>query len=221
MHQIAEWINQLIHFSIDQINYFWVMLLMTIESSFVPFPSEAVIPPAAYKAFEGNMSIYLVWLFATLGSLWGALLNYYLAKFLGRKIVYAFAESRVGRLMMLSREKIDKAEAYFIEKGSISTLIGRLIPWVRQIISVPAGLAGMDMKKFILFTVLGSGLWNAVLCALGYLLASQLPREQLAAGVMRYAGWIGGAITLSVALFLLYKYLQYRHKKAGATKEVK
>ena len=137
---------------LHHLNYFWVTVLMAIESSFIPFPSEVVVPPAAYKAATGEMNIFLVVLFATLGSDIGALINYYLARYLGRPIVYKFANSRIGRLCLLSQEKIEKAEAYFVKNGISSTLIGRLVPGIRQLISIPAGLAGMPLGRFLLYT---------------------------------------------------------------------
>ena len=144
---------------LHHLNYLWVTVLMAVESSFIPFPSEVVVPPAAYKAATGEMNLFLVILFATLGSDIGALVNYYLARYLGRPIVYKFAESRLGRLCLLSQEKIEKAEAYFVKNGITSTLIGRLVPGIRQLISIPAGLAGMPLGRFLLYTTLGAGAW--------------------------------------------------------------
>jgi membrane protein DedA with SNARE-associated domain len=154
----------------DNMNYGTITLLMTVESSFVPFPSEVVVPPAAYKASQDNSSLNIVWvvLFATIGALIGAVINYYLALFLGRPVIHRFAESRIGRMCLLSSGKVQKAEDYFIKHGKISTLIGRFIPGIRQLISLPAGLARMHFGSFLLFTFLGALPWNIVLAVLGY-----------------------------------------------------
>ena len=154
----------------DNMNYGTVTLLMVVESSFIPFPSEVVVPPAAYKALEedSNMNIVLVVVFATLGAIIGAIINYYLALWLGRPIIYKFAESRFGKMCLLSKEKIEKAEAYFDKHGKSSTFIGRLVPGIRQLISIPAGLARMNIVNFIGFTALGAGVWNIILAVLGY-----------------------------------------------------
>ena len=133
-----------IQWCLDHLNYWTITLLMTIESSFIPFPSEVVVPPAAYKAASGNgLNVYLVVLFATIGANIGALINYYLAKWIGRPLVYRFANSRFGHMCLIDEAKIQHAEKYFDDHGAMSTFIGRLIPAVRQLISIPAGLAKM------------------------------------------------------------------------------
>ena len=152
-------------------DYWVVTLFMAIESSFIPFPSEVVVPPAAWKAMaDESMNIVLVVFFATLGADAGALVNYYLAKWLGRPIVYRFADSRLGHMCLIDRAKVEHAEEYFREHGAASTFFGRLVPAVRQLISIPAGLAGMRVDKFLLYTTLGAGVWNSVLALLGYLI---------------------------------------------------
>lgn len=168
-------IEKVTNWYMDNMNYGTVTLLMAIESSFIPFPSEVVVPPAAYKATmpDSNMNIVLVVLFATLGALIGALINYYLALWLGRPIVYKFAESKLGRLCLLDASKIETAEKYFDKHGKSSTLIGRLVPAVRQLISIPAGLAKMNIVTFLTFTALGAGIWNTILAVLGYIAAGQ------------------------------------------------
>lgn len=163
------------HWYKNNMNYGTITLLMAVESSFVPLPSEIVIPPAAYIAREpdSNLNIYLIILFGTLGALIGATFNYFLALLLGRPLMYKFAESKVGKLFLLSQEKIQKTEAYFNNKGKISTFIGRLIPGVRHLISIPAGLARMNYGAFALFTVLGAFIWNICLALMGYLAHGQ------------------------------------------------
>lgn len=159
----------------ENTNYYTITALMAIESSFIPFPSEVVIPPAAYIASkpESDLNIFLVVAFGTLGALIGAYINYFLAFWLGRPIVYKFAESKLGKLCLLSKEKIVVAEDYFVKHGKTSTLVGRLIPAVRQLISIPAGLARMNLLHFTLCTVIGAGLWNCVLALLGYIAQGQ------------------------------------------------
>ena len=160
---------ELFKWVLENLDYWVVTLFMAIESSFIPFPSEVVVPPAAWKAMaDESMNIVLVVFFATLGADAGALVNYYLAKWLGRPIVYRFADSRLGHL--IDRAKVEHAEEYFREHGAASTFFGRLVPAVRQLISIPAGLAGMRVDKFLLYTTLGAGVWNSVLALLGYLI---------------------------------------------------
>ncbi len=165
-----EVINSVVEWYMANLNYFTVAFLMVIESSFIPFPSEVVIPFAAYKAAQGSMNIFGVILAGTLGALVGALVNYYLAMYLGRPLVYKFADSRMGRLFLLSKEKVVHAEEYFIRNGKSSTFIGRLVPAVRQLISIPAGLARMNTRDFVLYTVAGAGIWNIILALIGYYL---------------------------------------------------
>jgi membrane protein DedA with SNARE-associated domain len=167
---MIEFLQPVIDWYMANLNYFTVALLMVIESSFIPFPSEVVIPFAAYKAAQGDMNVFGVILAGTVGALIGALINYYLAKYLGRFIVYKFADSKMGRILLLSKEKVVHAENYFIKHGRSSTFIGRLVPAVRQLISIPAGLAGMNMRDFIIYTTAGAGIWNIILAVIGYYL---------------------------------------------------
>ena len=155
---------------LNNLNYWVVALFMAIESSFIPFPSEVVVPPAAWKAMdpESGMTIVLVIVFATIGADIGALINYYLAKWLGRPIVYKFADSRIGHMCLIDREKGEKAEEFFRKHGATSTFFGRLVPAVRQLISIPAGLSGMHVGRFLIFTTLGAGVWNTVLALIGW-----------------------------------------------------
>ncbi len=194
-----------IEWCLEHLNYWTITLLMAIESSFIPFPSEVVVPPAAYKAAaSGELNVWLVILFATLGAVIGAFINYYLAVWLGRPIVYKFANSRLGHMCLLDEQKIVKAEEFFVRYGVAATLIGRLVPAVRQLISIPAGLARMNPAKFALYTAIGAGLWNGVLAALGYFLESVVPEEQLVATVTEYSHEIGYGIMAVVALALCY-----------------
>ena len=177
-------INQVENWYAGNMNYATITTLMTIESSFIPFPSEIVVPPAAYVAgIEGSslhttksypLNVLLVVLFGTLGAMLGAIINYLLAMWLGRPIIYAFADSRLGRLCLLSSEKVQKAEDYFNEHGKVSTFVGRLIPGIRQLISIPAGLCKMHFGWFLFYTFLGAGIWNLVLALLGYIAHGQM-----------------------------------------------
>lgn len=209
MLESLQFVQEILH----HLDYFWVTVLMAIESSFIPFPSEAVVPPAAYLAANGKLNIFLVILFATLGSNIGALVNYYLAKYLGQPIVYRFASSRLGRLCLLSPEKVEKAEAYFQKNGATSTLIGRLIPGIRQLISIPAGLSDMRLGPFLLYTTLGAGAWNVILALLGYYLGTIVPEEQLIPTVLQYSKPIGLGITLIVLGALLFSWLRKRRER--------
>ncbi|ROT18744.1 DedA family protein [Muribaculaceae bacterium Isolate-110 (HZI)] len=185
---------------------------MVVESSFVPFPSEVIVPPAAYLACTSHeVNIVMVTLLATAGAIVGALINYYLALWIGRPIVYKFAGSRVGHAFLLDEAKVNHAEEYFDAHGAVSTFIGRLVPAVRQLISIPAGLARMNVGKFVLFTGLGALTWNAVLATLGYWLGKMVSREQLFAKVeeyndyLTYAGLALGVICLGIILYNAFK----------------
>lgn len=205
----------LIQFCLDHLNYWTVTLFMAIESSFIPFPSEAVVPPAAWKAaVSGEMNVFFVVLFATVGALIGAFINYYLAVWLGRPIVYKFANSRFGHMCLIDEAKVQNAERYFDKHGAVSTFIGRLVPAVRQLISIPAGLARMGLGRFVFYTSLGAGVWNAILAALGYYMAS-IPGLQTEEAVMNkvkeYSSEIG-IVFIVLAVFVV-AYLAYKGLK--------
>lgn len=205
----------IIGWCLDNLGYGTIFLLMTIESSFIPFPSEVVVPPAAMMVALGELDGFGVIFSALLGSLLGAAINYALSYYLGRPIVYSFARSKVGKMLLLSEEKLLRAEAYFDKEGALSTFVGRLIPGIRQLISIPAGLARMKLKPFFLYTSLGAGAWILVLFALGYYgtkIAGIGSREELIAFVSRYSHWIGFGILIVVAI-LLSIWLIRRHKR--------
>lgn len=206
-------------------SYIFVFLLMAVESSFIPFPSEAVVPPAVYfmlgavGAFNFGV-VALIVLAATAGALVGALVNYYLSLWLGRPIVYRFANSRAGHFFLVTEEKVKKSEEYFDKHGPVATFIGRLIPAVRQLISIPAGLAKMNIAKFCIFTSLGAFVWNCILAALGVWLFTAVKRDALYATVEKYNGYltIGGlCILAAVILYMIYKALTA--KKTSTTKQ--
>ena len=166
--QIIDWYN-------SNLNYWTIALLMAIESSFIPFPSELVIPPAAYQAMQpgSNLNIVFIVIAGSVGALVGANINYFLARIFGRPIVYKFADSRLGHFLLIDSAKVQKAEDYFRKHGSVSTFVGRLITVIRQLISIPAGLAKMKLFPFTLYTFLGATIWNCVLAFLGYLAHGQ------------------------------------------------
>lgn len=206
---ITQWV-------LDNLSYWVIVLFMAIESSFIPFPSEVIVPPAAWLSAtpDSDLNIFLVILSATLGAVIGALVNYALALWLGRPIVYAFANSRFGHMCLIDQEKVETAERFFDKHGAVSTFVGRLIPAVRQLISIPAGLARMGLSRFVLFTTLGAGIWNSVLAALGYY-CSRIPgletKEQVVELAGKYSHEIGYALFAIVACivgFLIYKGLK-------------
>ena len=203
LQKVERWYNQ-------NMNYTTITVLMTVESSFIPFPSEIVVPPAAYIASQqgSHLNIYLVVLFATIGALIGALINYFGAIYLGRPIVYRFANSKLGLMLMLSEEKLMKAELYFNRRGRVSTFIGRLIPGIRQLISIPAGLARMNIASFMFYTFIGAGIWNIILAFLGYVAHGQ---QEL---INRYTHELSflflGLVVLLIAYIVIKQVLKRR-----------
>lgn len=189
---------------------------MIVESSFIPFPSEVIVPPAAYLACTSHeVDVWMILLLATAGAIIGALINYYLSVWIGRPIVYRFANSKIGHACLINQEKVENAERYFDKHGAISTFIGRLIPAVRQLISIPAGLARMNIGKFVTFTGLGALVWNSILAGLGYWLGTIVTRDQLFEQVERYNDYLtyaGLALGAVCVLFILYNAFK-PHKK--------
>ena len=193
---------------LDDLNYFTLTILMAIESSVFPLPSEIVVPPAAYMAAEGRMSMSLVILFSTIGSIIGASANYVVSYYVGRPVIYRFVESRLGRMFLLNREKMEAAEKYFDRKGAMATLIGRLLPGVRHLISIPAGLSRMHYGRFVLYTAIGAAIWNAILALLGWYLHRLVPLSQLNEQVKIYERpilYALGALAVAVVAYLVYQ----------------
>lgn len=211
--------SQFFQWFMENANYIFVFIFMTIESSFIPFPSEVVVPPAAYLACSNagagsDMNVFLVVVIATLGALCGAMINYFLALWIGRPVVYKFADSRFGHACLINREKVEKAEQYFDKNGAISTFIGRLIPAIRQLISIPAGISRMNLGVFAIFTSLGALVWNSVLALLGWWLSLNVSPDQLFAKVEeynKYLTWIGYGIAVLAVLYILWN--AFRPKK--------
>lgn len=205
-----------VQWCLEHLNYYTVFFLMTLESTIVPIPSEIVVPPAAYHAAaQGTMSLPLLILAATLGACLGASINYFVSLFVGKPLVYRFAGSRAGRLFLLSPAKVQRAESYFNRHGAPATLVGRLLPVIRHLISIPAGLARMPYGKFILFTALGAGLWNVCLALAGYFLQSVYSEEQLVATVSRYSHLIGYTLLALAALAIVIAALKHRRTSAN------
>lgn len=210
---------------VENASYLLVFLLMAVESSFIPFPSEVVVPPAAFLAAQSvrqlqyhgttiqvaDMNVYIIVLVATAGAIVGALVNYGLSIWIGRPLVYRFADSRVGHACLINKEKVIKAETYFDKHGAISTFVGRLVPAVRQLISIPAGIARMNIGKFVLYTGLGAMVWNAVLAGLGYWLGLHVNIDGLFTQVEKYNDYLTyvglgiGVICIGIILFNAFK----------------
>lgn len=202
-------IQQVEHWYENNMNYGSITALMTIESSFIPFPSEVVIPPAAYIASkpDSHLNIFLVVLFGTIGALIGAYINYFLALWLGRPVMYKLADSKLGKLLLLSSEKIKKSEQYFNDHGKVSTFVGRLVPGIRQLISLPAGLARMNFVSFTIYTILGAGAWNIILALLGYLAHGQADL------INKYSHELSIAILALLAVVVLWYAFKFFIKK--------
>ena len=198
IHEIADIIIE----SIGSIGYIGIFFLMFLESSFFPFPSEVVMIPAGYLAFKGEMNIYLAILAGVLGSVAGAVFNYYLAMRYGRKFLLKY-----GKYFFLKEESLDKLELFFAKHGEVSTFNGRLIPGIRQYISLPAGLSRMNLGKFSLYTALGAGIWVIVLVLLGYFLGSN---EEMISEYLRTATVIA---LISVSFITLFYIVRAKRRK--------
>lgn len=198
IHEIATTIVSYI----GDMGYWGIFLLMFLESTFFPFPSEIIMIPAGYLAFKGEMNLYVVVLVGIFGSVAGALFNYYLAMHFGRKFIL-----RYGKYFFIKEETLDKLEIFFIKHGELSTFNGRLIPGIRQLISLPAGLARMDLWRFSFYSALGAGIWVIVLVALGYLLGSN---EALISEYLQSATLI---TILCVVLITIFYIVRHKRRK--------
>ena len=212
-----SFVDNIITWYSAHMNYASITALMAVESSFIPFPSEVVIPPAAFVAGQpdsvlcttGNypVDVLLIILFGTLGAMIGAIINYGLSVWLGRILIYKFADSRLGHLCLLSSEKIQRAEEYFREKGNVSTFVGRFIPGIRQLISIPAGLSRMHFGAFLWWTFLGAFIWNCILAVLGYVAAGQMDL------IKEYSHELSVAILVLLGAVILYYLIRWIIKK--------
>ena len=204
-----NWISTLL----GNLNYGTILLLMLLESTVIPVPSELVVAPAAYHAASGQLNVVLVVLFATIGADLGASINYFAALYVGRPVIYKFANSKWGKMCLLNQEKVEKSERYFDNHGIMATLTGRLVPGIRHLISIPAGLARMNYWKFLLYTTIGAGVWHAILATMGWYLHTVVPEEQLETTIQHYNHYIVGGILIIVALVVGYFVLKTIIKK--------
>lgn len=195
----------------DHMTYTVIVILMAIESSIIPLPSEVVVPPAAYFALQegSDLNIWMVMVMATIGATLGALINYGLSMLIGRPILYGFADSKFGRMLMLNSKKLEYAESYFQKKGAISIFLGRLLPAVRHLISIPAGLSRMNVFTFTTFTFIGAALWNVVLAGMGYLLYLAVPDANSLFDQLEhynvYVKAVGYGLIVLVAIYIFIK----------------
>lgn len=183
------------------LGYFGVGVLMAIESSFIPMPSEIIVPPAAYLASQGKMDLWLIVLAGVMGSLVGAIFNYAVGYFLGRPLVYRLAGKSWARFLLINPEKVARAEKYFLKNAVAATFIGRLIPVIRQLVSLPAGFCKMPFGPFLFYTTLGSLLWVSVLAALGYFIGANQALLQLYYQEISWALLGLGLVWLAVRIF--------------------
>ena len=200
---------------LSNLNYGTIFFLMMLESTVVPVPSEFVVTPAAYHAASGQLDIWLVILAATIGADLGASINYFVALYVGRPVIYRFANSRWGKMCLLNQEKVEKSERYFDEHGIVATLTGRLIPGIRHLISIPAGVARMNYWKFLLYTTIGAGVWHSILAALGWYLHAIVPEEQLNDKISEYAEYIKIVILALVVLAIVYFLIKHYTKRSS------
>ena len=201
---------------LSNLNYGTILLLMLLESTVVPVPSELVVAPAAYHAAGGHLNVVLVVLFATIGADIGASINYLVALYVGRPVIYKFANSRWGKMCLLNQEKVEKSERYFDDHGIVATLTGRLIPGIRHLISLPAGLARMNYWKFLLYTTIGAGCWHAILATMGWYLHAVVPEDQLEATISKYNHYIVAVIVgivVIAAIVLIFKHYRKQVKE--------
>jgi membrane protein DedA with SNARE-associated domain len=204
---------------LSHLDYPTILLLMLLESTVIPVPSELVVAPAAYHAASGELNVVLVVLFATIGADLGASINYYVALYVGRPVIYKFANSKWGKLCLLNQQKVEKSERYFDNHGVAATLTGRLIPGIRHLISIPAGLARMNYWKFLLYTTIGAGLWHAILAAMGWYLSTFVPENELEATIEQYNHYIVativGIVVLTIGYFLVKSVIKHKKNKKG------
>ena len=205
--------SEFFNYALDNLNYGWVYFLMLLESTVIPVPSELVVAPAAFNAAEGAMNVWLVILFATIGADCGATVNYVAGYYLGRPIIYSFANSKWGKMCLLNQKKVEQAERYFDDHGAVATITGRLMPGIRHLISIPAGLARMNYWRFLLFTTLGAGVWNCILAALGWWLHTFVTKDELNGKIEEYSDYIKYAILLAVIIAMLYFMIKYMIKR--------
>ncbi|HOX07270.1 MAG TPA: DedA family protein [Planctomycetota bacterium] len=208
MHDFMTWVMDAFHqlvAAIDALGYPGILILMAMESSVLPVPSELVMPPAGYLAHQGQMSATLAILCGTVGSLIGAYANYFVSRWLGRPLVLKY-----GKYVLISEKKFIRAEAFFLKHGEVATFIGRLLPVIRHLISIPAGLAGMNHLRFSLYTLLGAAIWCTVLTCFGYFIGAE--QEVIKA---HFSKVIIGAAVFCAAVLAVYVWWLRRRRCAG------
>jgi membrane protein DedA with SNARE-associated domain len=203
VHAFVAWLVA----TIGKLGYPGIFLLMAMESSIIPVPSELVMPPAGYLAQQGQMSALAAVFWGTVGSLVGAYANYFAAHWLGRPLVL-----RYGRYVGIGEHKFARVERFFLAHGEISTFVGRLFPVVRHLISIPAGLAGMNHLRFSLYTLAGAGIWVSILTAIGYVIGTE---EAL---VMRHSREALAAVAVVSAVLVAVYVLNHRRKAAAGAR---
>ena len=198
MHDLINWLLN----TLNAMGYPGIFALMAMESSIIPLPSELVMPPAGYLAHQGQMNIWIAILIGTIGSLVGSYANYFAAHWLGRPLVLKY-----GKYVWITEEKFAKVESFFLKHGEISIFIGRLLPVIRHLISIPAGIAGMNHLRFSLYTLIGAGMWCTILAWIGYFIG----KEQ--ALIMKYSHQaVIGVIIFSAVLIAVYIWRQKKAK---------
>jgi membrane protein DedA with SNARE-associated domain len=201
MHLLVQWLLD----TIGTMGYPGIFLLMAMESSVIPVPSELVMPPAGYLAFQGRMNLPVAILCGTMGSLIGAYVNYFVSHYLGRPLIL-----RYGRYVLIPPDKFERVERFFLRHGEISTFIGRLLPVVRHLISIPAGLSGMNHIKFSIYTLAGAGIWCSILAGIGYVIGEN---QDL---IMRYShralAWV---VLFSATLVAAYVWWHKHRQRSG------
>lgn len=200
MHTIVQWLLD----TIGAMGYPGIFLLMAMESSIIPVPSELVMPPAGYLAYQGKMNLLIAILCGTVGSLAGAYANYYASHYLGRPLILKY-----GKYVLIPPEKFKRVEDFFLRHGEISTFIGRLLPVVRHLISIPAGLSGMNHLRFSLYTLLGAGIWCTILAGIGYVIGKEQEK------IMQYShqalAWV---VICSAILVIIYIWRLKRNSRS-------
>lgn len=198
---------------LNNLNYGTILFLMLLESTVIPVPSELVVAPAAYHAAGGNLNVWLVILFATIGADLGATINYVAARWLGRPVIYRFANSRWGHMCLLNQQKVERSERYFNDHGMVATITGRLVIGIRHLISLPAGLARMSYGKFLLYTTIGAAAWHAILAGLGWYMHSFVLESELEATIELYGDYIKWGIAAIAGLAIVFLTARHYYKK--------
>ncbi len=203
-----DWLTPLL----EHLNYGSIFFLMLLESTVIPVPSELVVAPAAYHAATGNLNIWLVILSSTLGANVGASINYWASYYLGRPVIYKFANSKWGKMCLLNQAKVEQSEKYFDKHGKTATVTGRLLPGIRHLISIPAGLAKMNYWKFLIYTTIGATAWHSVLAGMGYYLHTIVPPEQLNTKIMEYGEYLKFFILGIAAIVIIFFIVKWKMK---------